>query len=271
MVLRQMPMKSLSTIRAGKREKTGPVTIEERRRFLRLGLKIAAVVAGGSVLSLVPAPEARSELLGASVVGTHPYQPHYAMLVYKDRCIDCERCIQACRETNDVPSYGYRNGILSRKKTGIAASKMIREFLPVLCNQCNRPPCVRVCPTRATYKDKKNGIVMMNEPLCIGCKACMTACPYNARYYNRETQAVDKCDFCYRRRLQNGRTTTACVDACPAGVLYFGDLSDQQSESYKILHKPEQTVLVLRPGLGTMPNVFYLQGWNGPAAGGISE
>jgi Fe-S-cluster-containing dehydrogenase component len=236
------------------------VSLEERRRFLLLGLKITGVFVGGSVLSLVPAPEVRSELLGASVVGTYPYQPHYAMLIYKDRCIDCERCIEACRQTNNVPSYGSRNTILTRKKSGIAASKMIREFLPVLCNQCNRPPCVRVCPTKATYKDKKNGIVMMNESLCIGCKACMTACPYNARYYNREIQAVDKCDFCFRRRLQNGATNTACAEACPAGALLFGDLSEHNGEIYRLLHKPEQTILVLRPESGSMPNVFYLLG-----------
>jgi Fe-S-cluster-containing dehydrogenase component len=243
-----------------KSENSRAVSLEERRRFLLLGLKITGVFLGGSVLSLVPAPEVRSELLGASVVGTYPYQPHYAMLIYKDRCIDCERCIEACRQTNNVPSYGFRNTILTRKKTGIAASKMIREFLPVLCNQCNRPPCARVCPTKATYKDKKNGIVMMNESLCIGCKACMTACPYNARYYNNELQAIDKCDFCYRKRLQNGDTNTACAEACPAGALFFGDLSEHKNEIYTILHKPEQTILVLRPESGSMPNVFYLQG-----------
>ena len=238
----------------------GQVSLEERRRFLLLGLKITGVFVGGSVLSLVPARQARSELLGTSVVGTYPYQPHYAMIIYKDRCIDCERCIEACRQTNNVPTYGWRNAVLSRRKTGIAASKMIREFLPVLCNQCNRPPCVRVCPTKATYKDKKNGIVRMNETLCIGCKACMTSCPYNARYYNGESQAVDKCDFCYQKRLQNGEANTACAEACPAGALLFGDLADQKSEFYKLLHKPDQTILVLRPERGSMPNVFYLQG-----------
>jgi len=242
----------------GKNDRPGQVSGEERRRFLLLGLTITGVLAGGAVLSLVSAREARSELLGASVVGTYPYQPHYGMIIYKDRCIDCERCLEACTQTNNVPAYGYRNAVLSRRLKGVAASKMIREFLPVLCNQCNRPPCVRVCPTKATYKDKKNGIVMMNESLCIGCKACMTSCPYNARYYNRELKSVDKCDFCYRKRLQHGETNTACAEACPAGVLFFGDLSDQKGEFYKLLHKPEQTILVLRPELGTMPNVFYL-------------
>jgi len=252
-------MKPIKSNRSRKARKKGPVSLEERRAFLRLGLQVTGVLMGGSVLSLVPVQGSCSELLGASVVGTYPYQPHYAMLIYNDRCIDCERCIEACSQTNSVPSYGSRNAILSRKIKGVAASKMIREFLPVLCNQCNRPPCVRVCPTKATYKDKKNGIVMMHESLCIGCKACMTACPYNARYYKRETQAVDKCDFCYRKRLQNGETNTACAAACPAGVLFFGDLSEQKSELYRLLHKPEQNILVLRPESGSMPNVFYLQ------------
>jgi protein NrfC len=253
-------MKRLYSDRARKAYDNREVSLEERRHFLGLGLKVTGVLFGGAVLSLLPTQEARSELLAASVVGTYPYQPHYAMIVYKDRCIDCERCIEACAQTNNVPSYGFRNTILSRKIMGMAASKIIREFLPVMCNQCNRPPCVRVCPTKATYKDKKNGIVMMKESLCIGCKACMTACPYNARYYNREIQAVDKCDFCYRRRLQNGETTTACAEACPADVLVFGDMSDQKSKFYDLLHKPDQTILVLRPESGSMPNVFYLQG-----------
>jgi protein NrfC len=237
---------------------TGKVTLEERRRFLRLGLKITGVLAGGSMLSLVPVKRVRSELLGAGVVGTYSYEPHYAMLIYKDRCIDCERCLDACKQTNKVPQYGYRMTILGRKQTGIAASKMIREFLPVLCNQCNKPPCIRVCPTKATFKDEKNGIVLMDASLCVGCKACMTACPYNARYYNRDTESVDKCDFCFQRRLQNGENSTACVDACPADVLFFGDLTDEKSEIYNLLHEHEQEIMVLRPESNSKPNVFYL-------------
>ena len=251
-------MKSIKSNSGRHKKNAGNVSLEERRRFLSRGLKITGILAGGSMLSLVPAKRVRSELLGASVVGTYTYEPHYAMLIYNDRCIDCERCIEACKHTNNVPSYGYRITILNKKKTDVAASKFIREFLPVLCNQCNRPPCVRVCPTKATFKDKKNGIVMMKESLCVGCKACMTACPYNARYYNRDTESVDKCDFCFRRRLQNGETNTACVEACPADALFFGDLSDQKSEIYNLLHKPEQEILVLRPESNSMPNVFYL-------------
>lgn len=255
-----MIMKRLPGSVSGRPGTEKDIHCRERRIFLRLGFTITGVLAAGTVLSLVPTAEAKGGLLGASVVGTYPYQPHYAMLLYKDRCIDCQRCIEACAETNSVPSYGSRNAILSRRKTGAAASKLIREFLPVLCNQCNRPPCVRVCPTKATYKDKKNGIVMMNGSLCIGCKACMTACPYNARYYNRKNEAVDKCDFCNRQRLERGEKTTACVEACPADVLLFGDLSDHDGKLYRQLHEPGRTILVLRPESGSMPNVFYLEG-----------
>jgi protein NrfC len=229
----------------------------ERRRFLDFGFKVTGVFLGGSLLSLLPVGKVRGRLLGASVVGTFPYQPHYAMIVYPKRCIDCERCMEACVKTNRVPSYGYRIVVLGRKiKTDQGRREL--EFLPVLCNQCNRPPCVRVCPTKATYKDKKTGIVMIDGSLCIGCKACMASCPYNARYYKRDIQSVDKCDFCFRERLNIGKTSTACAEVCPADVMVFGDLSDQESELYKLLHKPEQTILVLRPESGSMPNVFYL-------------
>jgi Fe-S-cluster-containing dehydrogenase component len=256
-------MKNIFSSRAGMSNNSGKVSLQERRRFLGLGLRITGVFLGGGLLSLVPAERAQSELLETSVIGTFPYQPHYAMLIYKDRCIDRERCLDACAQTNNVPSYGYRITILNRKKNIAAASKMIREFLPVLCNQCNRPPCVRVCPTKATYKDKTNGIVMINDSLCIGCRACMTACPYNARYYDRNSKSVDKCDFCFLRRLQNGEAKPACVEVCPAEAMFFGDLSDQNGEVYKRLHAPGQTILVLRPESGAMPNVFYINGLEG--------
>ena len=164
-------MESIQKNRGALNGSTRKVSFEERRRFLKLGLKITGVLAGGTMLSLVPVRKAASELLGASVVGTFPFEPHYAMLIYNKRCIDCELCMEACKLTNAVPSYGYRITVLNRRKTGIAASKFIREFLPVLCNQCNKPPCVRVCPTKATFKNKKNGIVMIKTSLCVGCKA----------------------------------------------------------------------------------------------------
>ena len=166
--------------------------------------------------------------------------------------------MKACVQTNSIPSYGYRTIVLERDIPPQSLDKSI-EFMPVFCNQCNRPPCVKVCPTKATFKDKKTGIVMMDEKLCIGCKACMTSCPYNARYYNQGKNAVDKCDFCFKTRLSQGKTTPACVEACPAEVLLFGDLADQESEISRLVRNQGAEVWALRPELGTMPNVFYLR------------
>ncbi len=230
---------------------------EERRKFLRFGLAVTGVFLGGSVLSLTSARNALGGLGPIPEAGKFPYKPHYSMGIVQNRCIDCERCKEACVKTNKVPSYGYRTTILELEKDLGQGSKE-RVFMPVLCNHCNRPPCVRVCPTTATYKDKKNGIVMMNKDRCIGCKTCMAACPYNARYFDEEVRAVDKCNFCYDTRLTKGKSKTACAEACPAGVRIFGDLTDYDSELYKLVHEPAKVVWVLRPETGAMPNVFYM-------------
>ncbi len=233
------------------------VPSRERRLFLRAGLAITGLFMGGTVLSLTSVRNARGAMEKMPAVDPYPYKPHYSMVLRQNRCIDCERCKEACVKTNDVPSYGYRTTILERYRiTGPAETERI--FLPVLCNHCNRPPCVRVCPTKATYKDKKTGIVMMDNKKCIGCKTCMAACPYNARYFNEEKRAIDKCNFCYDTRLSKGMKDTACVAACPAKVRVFGDLSDPESEVYRLVHSPDKVVWVLRPETGALPNVFYM-------------
>ena len=131
--------------------------------------------------------------------------------------------------------------------------------MPILCNHCNNPTCVRVCPTQATYKDKTNGIVLMDPEKCIGCKTCMAACPYNARYFDEEERAIDKCNFCYDTKLkESGGKITACAAACPADVRIFGDLTDPESDAYKLIHAPGKVFWVLRPETGTLPNVFYM-------------
>jgi Fe-S-cluster-containing dehydrogenase component len=234
---------------------------EERRKFLQFGLAVTGVFLGGSVLSLTSAGNVRASGMGPiPAAGKYPYSPHYSMVIRQNRCIDCERCKEACAKTNDVPSYGYRTTILEMEKDMGPQGKE-RVFMPVLCNHCNRPPCVRVCPTTATFKDKKTGIVMMNKKRCIGCKTCMAACPYNARYFDERSgiRAVDKCNFCFDTKLNRGENnTTACVEACPAQVRIFGDLTDFDSELYKLIHAPEKLVWVQRPETGALPNVFYI-------------
>lgn len=245
----------ISEIEKTKAESPETLPSQERRNLLRIGLAVTGVYLGGKVLSLTSATDAFAN----SVVpkrGKYPYSPHYAMVMREHLCVDCELCKEACVKTNNVPEYGFRTTILERRRD-IVGGEQETIFMPVLCNQCNRPPCVRVCPTTATWKDKKTGIVVMKPSRCIGCKTCMAACPYNARYFNEETRAVDKCNFCWDTRLSKGETTTACAEACPADVRVFGDLSDVNSRVYQLVHQPETLVWVLRPEAGALPNVFY--------------
>jgi protein NrfC len=191
-------------------------------------------------------------------LASYPFKPHYGMVIRQGLCIDCERCIEACNQANAVPSYGYRTQILTQKAPNAIGRKL--EFIPALCNHCNTPPCVRGCPTHATYKDTQNGIVMMESEKCIGCKACLLACPYEARYFNHEKGASDKCDFCWESRLSKGEKTTACTGVCPSGARIFGDLSNPNHTVYRLVHQLEEMVWVLRPEAGAEPNVFYMKG-----------
>lgn len=237
----------------------------ERRKFMKLGFAITGLYLGGQILSLSSVKEARAlgqpQAFGSVVPtdGQYPYNPHYTMVLREHLCIDCERCKSACVKTNKVPSYGYRTTILEKRRP-LGDKKEERTFMPVLCNQCNNPPCVRVCPTTATYKDKTTGIVRMIDDRCIGCKTCMAACPYNARYFNEEPEvrAIDKCDFCWESRLSKGETNTACAEACPTHCRVFGNLSDPESEVHRLLHTPGTQIWVLRPETGALPNIYYI-------------
>ncbi len=143
--------------------------------------------------------------------------------------------------------------------------------LLTLCNHCDNPPCVRVCPTQATFS-RDDGIVLMDFHRCIGCRFCMAGCPYGARSFNyhnprnflnedelshdfptREKGVVEKCEFCAHLLDQGERP--ACVEAAE-GVLYFGDLNDPESEVRKVLR--DRYSLVRKPKLGTEPQVYYL-------------
>ncbi|MDA8172023.1 MAG: 4Fe-4S dicluster domain-containing protein [Nitrospiraceae bacterium] len=239
-----------------KRDDAPPSGVE-RREFMKIGLVITGVFAGGTLLS-VASNIRRAFASPEDVYKNYPYKPHYSMVIRQDRCIDCERCKQACRITNHVPEYGYRTRILEKDVPGAIGQK--REFIPVLCNQCNNPPCVRACPTKASYKDKTTGIIMIEYKKCIGCKTCVLACPYNARYFDDERHAVDKCNFCFDTRLSKGEKLTACAAICPAHARVFGDLSDPASEVYQLVHQIVKPVWVMRPEVGTKPNVFYMKG-----------
>lgn len=176
----------------------------------------------------------------------------YGMLIDTRRCTGCHACSVACKAEFDVPLGGTRSWVEYVEKGNYPNVR--RSFLPRLCNQCRHPVCVDVCPTGATHKRKQDGIVVVDADICIGCKYCIQACPYDARFINPITGAADKCDFCLHRVSQG--LVPACVETCVGQARIFGDLNDPKSEIMRLLSS--NPVTVLRPGKGTEPNVYYI-------------
>src|SRR5690625_4338937 len=127
--------------------------------------------------------------------------------------------------------------------------------LPRLCNHCDNPPCVPVCPVQATFQ-REDGIVMVDGDRCVGCAYCVQACPYDARFINKETKVADKCTFC-EHRLEVG-LLPACVESCVGGARVIGDLNDPDSEISKLIDRHKDEIKVLKPDMGTAPHVFYI-------------
>ncbi len=179
----------------------------------------------------------------------------YGFVIVLDRCIGCMACVAACNTEWRIPmgKENWRTDVLKIEDHVRGIPKV--TYLPVLCNQCGNPPCVEVCPTGASYKREKDGIVLVNTDMCIGCKACMVACPYDARYYNEAIGAVDKCTWCLPR-ISN-KLEPACVDTCVGESRNFGDLNDSESKVSKLL-KNATKVWKLQEEKGTRPEVNYI-------------
>ena len=126
-------------------------------------------------------------------------------------------------------------------------------FVPKLCNHCENPPCVQVCPVGATYR-APDGVVLVDRNWCIGCGYCIMACPYGARFFHPEYHTAVKCTFCYHRITKGLKT--ACVQACPFGARQFGNLHDPNDPVTQVILT--QPVQVLKDEFGTRPQAFYL-------------
>jgi tetrathionate reductase subunit B len=179
-------------------------------------------------------------------------KPQYGMVIDARRCYGVHACSVACKAEFNVPLGATRSWVEFIEKGSYPS--VTRSFLPRLCNHCSEPNCVSVCPTGATWKRKEDGIVVVDPDICIGCKYCIHACPYDARFINADTGNADKCDFCIHR-VSKG-LEPACVEACPSRARVFGDLNDPNSEVSKLI--ASNPVTVLRPEKGTEPNVYYI-------------
>ncbi len=213
-------------------------------------LKVGGVVAAGAAVALVP----KGALAAAERTGGR----RLAMVIDTRKCIGCHACSVACKAEFMTP-LGVWQSWVHVKEEG-RYPKTSKRFLPRLCNHCENAPCVDVCPTEAShYRD--DGAVAIDEKICIGCKLCIKACPYEARFVHPEkktksgdARVVNKCTFCIHR-VDEG-VVPACVNTCMGNARIFGDLNDPKSEVARLVAAND--VAVLEEDAGTMPHVFYI-------------
>lgn len=254
----------------------------DRKSFLRIsGCALAGVLAGGKL----------GDMVAEAQDGSMEPDPReltakrWGMLIDTRKCLQggCTKCIEACHSIHNVPDIPDKKHEVKwiwkepvehafpSLDTEYPDEKLKNRPALLLCNHCEKPPCVRVCPTQATWKRKSDGIVMMDWHRCIGCRYCMAACPYGSRSFNwvdprpyikklnpdfptRTKGVVEKCNFC-EERLAIGQMP-ACVEACPEKALVFGDLLDPNSEVRQLLRSGYTHRR--KPELGTKPDIFYI-------------
>ncbi len=203
------------------------------------------------------------------------------MVIDLSRCIGCWTCAVGCKAENDEPIGIWWNRILTTGGKEIDTPSgtypdVRMSYLPINCQHCDNAPCVKVCPVGALRK-RNDGIVFLDWQTCIGCRYCLVACPYGIPAFNwrppvqapdnsqfklgapevpvRPVGVAEKCTFCFHR-VDKGNFTPACIEVCPAGARFFGDLNDPDSRVSTMLR--EQRAQVLKPALGTKPRVYYL-------------
>lgn len=178
---------------------------------------------------------------------------NYGFVIDNRSCIGCHACSTACKSENEVP-LGVNRTWVKYTEAGTYPDTQ-RHFQVTRCNHCANPPCVRICPTEAMYQ-RDDGIVEFDKDACIGCKACMQACPYDAIYVDPETSTAAKCHYC-SHRVDLG-LEPACAVVCPTHAIIAGDIDDPASEISRVLAR--EKVSVRKPEQGTAPKVFYIDG-----------
>jgi len=177
--------------------------------------------------------------------------PNYGFVIDLRKCIGCHACTIACKAEHDIPVGANRCWVKTVEKGTFPDTQ--RLFLPVLCNQCEEAPCMKICPTSALFR-RRDGIVDLHGDSCIGCRACMVACPYDQLFIDPNTRTAEKCNFC-ANRVEN-QLQPSCVSVCPTECRIFGDLDDPESQVAEIVQR--EAFMVRKPEKGTGPKVFYL-------------
>ncbi len=220
---------------------------KSRREFLKDVGKVTA----GAVAAVVTPAVAVAEPQRHGGDAKH----RWAMVLDLRKCIGCQACTVSCSIENQPPIGQFRTIVSQYEVKNVDKPGKPVDFfmLPRLCNHCGNPPCIPVCPVQATYQ-QEDGVVLINNEICVGCGYCVQACPYDARFINEETQTADKCTFCYHRVVVG--LLPACVESCVGGARVFGDIRNPNSEISKLLD--EFDVKVLRPEMKTDPHNFYI-------------
>jgi Fe-S-cluster-containing dehydrogenase component len=251
-----------------------------RRDFIRK----AALASGGCAVFLLLGPGGTGNASspaseGGSPLGDYDWEQHrYAYLIDTVKCIGCGMCVKACKAENKVPDGFFRtwieryeisedgeaevdspNGGLDGFEENVSHVKVAKAFfVPKMCNHCAASPCVQVCPVGASYRTK-DGVVLVDQELCVGCGYCVQACPYGSRFIPHEasapyTRTAQKCTLCYHRITKG--LQPACVAACPVGARQLADMKNQFDPVRKRILT--ERVGVLQPELLTQPQCYYV-------------
>ena len=237
-----------------------------RRKFLKSAAMITGTLGYGWLDSsrfLLKAAEPKDDEL-----------PWYGIVFDMEKCIGCGKCAKWCKIENDVPQepFFFRtwveqytikndgsvsitspNGGIDGFKQDVPDEDVFKSFfVPKMCNHCSKSPCTQVCPVGATFESPE-GIALVDEKYCIGCRYCVQACPYGCRFIHPEKKVASKCTLCYHR-LKKG-LDPVCIEVCPTGARMYGNLRDRNSEIVKFLK--EHTTQVLRPHLNTGSKLYY--------------
>ena len=251
---------------------------------------LAAAIGGGGSLSLLANPASAATRASAGQKAAQTFR--YGMIIDTRRCVGCRACVVACKAENKTPPGVSYTVVVAEALEDRPDDRPL--FMTKPCFHCENPPCVSVCPVSATFKREQDGIVVVDYKRCIGCRYCITACPYGARYfdfgenyaaiedatawanvpspeYGQFTVRADerspvgnvrKCTFCLHLQDAEGKYDKAagrwpaCAKTCPGHAIHFGDFNDANSEVSRLLR--ERNAIRLKEELGTEPNVWYL-------------